>query len=54
MNTPIRGQYGTEITFVPDGGFVPEGQYDAFVNCGPSSPETLDNIVSSLKKEQQL
>lgn len=49
MNTPIRGQHGTEITFVPDGGFVPEGQYDAFVNCGPSSAETLDNIVSSLK-----
>ena len=49
MNTPIRGQHGTEITFVPDGGFVPEGQYDAFVNCGPSTAETLGKIVLSLK-----
>ena len=52
MNAPIRGKYGTEITFVPDGEFsvASDGEkYDAFVNCGPSSLETLDNIVSSLK-----
>ena len=50
MNVPIRGQNGTQITFVSDGGFNPQiGQYDAFVNCGPSSAETLDNIVASLK-----
>tara|TARA_Y100001935_G_scaffold239071_1_gene226232 strand:- start:51 stop:1595 length:1545 start_codon:yes stop_codon:yes gene_type:complete len=51
MNAPVRGEYGTEITFVPDGEFsVSDGEkYDAFVNCGPSSPETLDNIVLSLK-----
>ena len=52
MNEPMRGEYGTEITFVADGAFSRASvgeQYDAFVNCGPSSPETLDNIVSSLK-----
>lgn len=49
MNKAITGENRTTITFVPDGGFVPDGKYDAFVNCGPSSPETLDKIVSSLK-----
>ena len=49
MRKAITGQHGTEITFVPDGEFAPEGQYDAFVNCGPSTAETLDKIVSSLK-----